>query len=112
MPVEQKIITELTDILDQDIETIVALRLNAERKVGRHQRVMEKATGALGQPLAVYLILLFIALWIFMNIFHSALGLFLFDIPPFPWLQDIGSLSALVMTVVVLTHDFSPSPKC
>lgn len=103
MPVDQKTITELTDILDQDIETIVALRLNAERKVGRHQRVMEKATGALGQPLAVYFILLFIALWILVNLFHNALGLFLFDIPPFPWLQDIGSLSALVMTVVVLT---------
>jgi uncharacterized membrane protein len=103
MSTDQKIITELTDILDQDIETIVALRLNAERKVSRHQRIMERATGVLGQPMAVYFILLFIALWILVNLFHSVLGLMLFDIPPFPWLQDIGSLSALVMTVVVLT---------
>lgn len=103
MPADQKTITELTDILDQDIETIVALRLSAERKVSRHQRVMEKATSALGQPMAVYLIILFIVLWVIVNVFHNILGLLIFDTPPFPWLQDLGSLSALVMTVVVLT---------
>ena len=43
-----KMITELTDILDQDIETIVSLRMNAERKVSRHQRLIEKAIGNLG----------------------------------------------------------------
>ncbi len=45
---DQKSITELTDILDQDIETIVALRMRAERKVSRHQRLIERVTSALG----------------------------------------------------------------
>ncbi len=34
---------------------------------------------------------------------HSQLGLSRFDEPPFAWLQGIVSLSALIMTVVVLT---------
>ncbi len=59
-----KMITELTDILDQDIETIVALRMNAERKVSRHQRLIEKAIGNLGRPTFFYFIILFVIGWI------------------------------------------------
>ncbi len=103
MPADQKTITELTDILDQDIETIVALRLRAERTVTPDQRLIEKITSFLGRPMAVYLILLFIALWILVNVFHRFLGFGIFDSPPFPWLQDLVSMSALLMTVIVLT---------
>jgi uncharacterized membrane protein len=101
--VEKKTITELTDILDQDIEAIVAMRMHAERKVSPHQRAIEKVTSTLGRPLAVYIIVLFIAFWILMSTFYHVLGLSTFDAPPFPWLQDIISVSALLMTVVVLT---------
>jgi uncharacterized membrane protein len=101
--VGKKTITELTDILDQDIEAIVAMRLHAERKVSRHQRAIEKVTSALGRPLAVYIIVSFIAFWVLMSTFYHVLGLSIFDAPPFPWLQDIVSVSALLMTVVVLT---------
>ncbi len=95
-------LTELTDILDKDIEAIVAMRINAERKVSYHQRVIEKVTSALGRPFAVYIILLIIAVWIFASIFHKSLGIPVFDTPPFAWLQDVVSVSALLMTVVVL----------
>jgi len=99
----QNAITELTDILDRDIETIVAMRMRAERKVSRHQRLIEKVSSTLGQPGAVYSIILLVVLWITVNVLHSQLGLSLFDAPPFSWLQGIISLSALIMTVVVLT---------
>lgn len=95
-------LTELTDILDKDIEAIVAMRINAERNVNYHQRLIEKATNALGRPLAVYIILLIVALWISANAFHNALGFPVFDSPPFAWLQDTVSISALLMTVIVL----------
>ena len=100
---ERKQVTELNDILDQDIETIVSLRMHAERKVSRHQRVIEKITSALGRPLSVYFILGFIVFWIFINVSHSHLGLPFYDTPPFPWLQDIVSMAALLLTVVILT---------
>ncbi len=41
-----KAITELTDILDRDIETIVAMRIRAERKVSRHQRLIKSVERA------------------------------------------------------------------
>ncbi len=98
-----KDITELTDILDQDIETIVALRLQAERRVSPHQRMIEKATTILGRPQSVYVILFLFTFWIIVNGSLSSFGLPRFDSPPFPWLQGFIGLSALVMTVVILT---------
>ncbi len=103
MATNQTTITDLTDILDQDIEAIVAIRMTAERKVSYHQRLIERITGTLGRPLVVYVTLLIVALWIFINTFHKSLGLPVFDDPPFSWLQGIIGLSALLMTVLVLT---------
>lgn len=102
MATNQTEITELTDILDKDIEAIVAMRLSAERKVNYHQRLIERATSGLGRPLAVYVILLIVVMWILINMFHSLLGVPLFDSPPFAWLQDTVSIAALLMTVIVL----------
>ncbi len=95
-------ITELTDILDKDIEAIVAMRMNAERKVSYHQRLIEKATNRLGRPAAAYVILLIVVAWITINLFHKLLGLPGFDSPPFAWLQDTVSITALLMTVFIL----------
>lgn len=95
-------ITGLTDILDQDIEAIVAMRMTAERKVSYHQRLIEKATSALGRPFAVYVIVCVIVFWMGVNVFHNVLHVPVFDSPPFPWLQDAVSMGALLMTVIVL----------
>lgn len=92
----------LTDILDQDIEAIVAMRINAERQVGHHQRLIEKATSTIGRPLTMYVILLIVVLWVLINIFLRYLHFPAFDAAPFAWLQDIVSISALLMTVIVL----------
>ena len=100
---EEKGITELTDILDQDIETIVALRIHAERKVSRNQRIIEKITSALGRPFSVYFILVFTLFWVFVSASHTYIGLPFYDTPPFPWLQDIVSLAALLLAVIILT---------
>ena len=98
----QEHMTELTDILDKDIETIVDMRMVAERKVGRHQRMIEKVTNSIGRPLALYLILLIVLLWILLSGLHKYLGLPSFDPPPFSWLQDTVSVSALLMTTAIL----------
>ena len=99
----ERTVTELGDVLDQDIETIVSMRLKAERKVGRHQRFIERLTNTLGRPFSVYLLLLLVALWILFNLLEKMLGLGLLDAPPFPWLQDVVSIGAFFMTVVILT---------
>jgi len=97
-----KIITELTDILDQDIETIVALRMNAERKVSRHQRLIEKAIGNLGRPTFFYVIILFVIGWIVVSTSATSLHVPWNDPAPFFWLQGILGCGALFMTTGVL----------
>jgi uncharacterized membrane protein len=92
----------LTQIVDQDIETIVALRMRAEHKVNRHQRNIERFTQNIGRPRFLYFIILFVVLWIIINSFATQFGLPFHDTPPFSWLQGIISLSALLMTTVVL----------
>jgi uncharacterized membrane protein len=96
---EKEKVTELTDILDRDVETIVELRLAAERQVSRQQRFIERVTEALGRPLAVYVIIVIVVVWIIAN----ATSLIVFDKPPFSWLQITASLMALFMTFFVLT---------
>jgi len=98
----QNAITKLTDILDKDIEAIVEMRMLAEREVSRHQRIIEKVTSNIGRPQALYLMLLLIVLWIMISELHRYLGLPSFDPPPFSWLQNTVSLSALLMTTAVL----------
>ncbi|GAC1422604.1 MAG: hypothetical protein NVS4B1_01130 [Ktedonobacteraceae bacterium] len=98
----QEHMTELTDILDKDIETIVDMRMIAERKVSRHQRMIERVTNSIGRPLALYFILLIVLFWTLISGFHKYLGLPIFDPPPYSWLQDTISLSALLMTTAVL----------
>jgi uncharacterized membrane protein len=100
---KERIITELGDVLDQDIEAIVSMRIKAERKVGRHQRLIERLTNAMGRPFSVYALLILVLLWILVNVGEKMLGLALFDAPPFPWLQDVMSIGAFFMTVVILT---------
>ena len=98
----QERMTELTDILDRDIETIVDMRMVAERKVSRHQRIIERVTNNIGRPLALYLVLSLVLLWILLNEFHQYVGIPTLDPPPFSWLQDTVSVSALLMTTAVL----------
>ncbi|GAC1393763.1 MAG: DUF1003 domain-containing protein [Ktedonobacteraceae bacterium] len=98
----QNPITALTDILDRDVETIVGMRMLAERKVGRHQRIIEKATSNIGRPQSFYLILLLVMLWIIASMLHRYLSLPVFDPPPYYGLQGLVGLSALLMTTAVL----------
>lgn len=93
---------EQIDVVAQNVETIANLHIHAEQKVGIHQRAIEKITGYLGRPRFLYFILLFVLFWIGVNVWMISLGMHNFDQPPFSWLQGIISLSALLMTTLVL----------
>lgn len=94
--------TDLVDIVVENIESIVDLHMRSEKRISHHQRVIEAVTANLGRPRFFYLILLFVAMWIGVNLLLPHLGIGSFDPPPFSWLQGIVSLSALLMTTVVL----------
>lgn len=99
---QEKALSTLVDLIDQDIETLVSIRVRAEQEVDQHQRRIEKVTANLGRPRFLYFILSFVLFWITANLILVRLGGSAFDFPQFSWLQGIISLSALLMTTVVL----------
>jgi uncharacterized membrane protein len=94
--------TDLVEIVGENIESIVDLHMRSEERISHHQRVIEAVTANLGRPRFFYLILLFVAVWIGVNLLLPHLGISSFDPPPFSWLQGIVGLSALLVTTVVL----------
>jgi uncharacterized membrane protein len=92
----------LVDLIDQDIDTLVSIRMRAEEDVNQHQRRIEKITASLGQPRFLYFILSFVLLWIVANLVLTVTSMHPFDPPPFYWLEGLVGLSALLMTTVVL----------
>jgi uncharacterized membrane protein len=94
---------ELSGHVAQNIETLAQLHTEAEEKVGRHQRTIERLTAFIGHRWTLSAILVIVALWVIGNMLASRLGLPQLDAPPFPWLQGAVSLSALIVTTMVLT---------
>jgi uncharacterized membrane protein len=87
----------------QKIQTIAELFAKAERRVGRHQLAIERMTHAVGRPATAYALAFVVAAWIFANGFAPHFGARPLDSPPFAWLQLAASISALLMTVTILT---------
>ena len=87
---------------DQHSENILAVRefyTQEERKISHSQRALEHLSNGLGKPGFLGLIVLFVALWILANTLLPRP----FDRAPFPWLQGIIGLGALLTATVVLT---------
>jgi uncharacterized membrane protein len=87
----------------QNVETIASLRGRAEEELSHHQRRVERVTVALGHPHTIYVLALFVAGWVLWNALGRRLGLPTWDAPPFQGLQVVASVSALLMTIMVLT---------
>jgi uncharacterized membrane protein len=94
---------ELSEHVAHNIETIAHLQTETEGKVGRNQRTIERITASIGQPWALNAILGAVGLWVALNTLGPRVGLPRMDPPPFPWLQGAMSLSALLVTTMILT---------
>ena len=82
----------------QKVDAIADMHHAGERRVTRHQRVVETVAHQVGQPRTLYVLLLFVAAWVSANTLTSLR----WDRPPFFWLQGIVALLALLTTTVVL----------
>ena len=94
---------ELSEHVAQSIEKIATLHTEAERRVGRHQKTIERLTAAIGRPWSLNLIVAGVTLWLAFNCAAPRLGLHPVDPPPFAWLQGALCLCALLVTTMVLT---------
>ena len=89
--------------LARNIETIAEVHAHQEHGVGRHQKFVERLNEAIGRPRSLYWVLSMVILWIAWNLASPALGHAAFDPPPFSLLQGGIALSALLMTIMILT---------
>ena len=88
--------------VEQSVESIADIHRNSERSISPTQRRIEQTTAALGRPLTTFAIAAIVALWIVTNL---ALGRHAIDPPPFQAMQTAASLSALLMTTIILTAE-------
>lgn len=93
---------DVPDHVNEGIEAISGLHVRAERGMTSHQRGVERLTGALGRPAFLYALVFVIVVWVASNLLLPSLGSRAFDPPPFALLQWLASLSALLISTVVL----------
>jgi uncharacterized membrane protein len=93
-----------SDQISQNIKAVWEFYARENQKISRPQRILERLSVFIGQPVFLGFILLFVALWVLANTLLRQFGMAEFDPAPFPWLQGIVSLSALLVTTVVLTR--------
>jgi uncharacterized membrane protein len=91
------------DQTSQNIETVLDFYTREEQKISRSQRILERISNLVGQPVFLGFILIFVALWMIANAVLRRLGMAEFDPAPFSWLQGIVGLGALLTATVVLT---------
>src|SRR5487761_2130395 len=92
------------DQISQNIEAVLAFYTREEQKISRSQRILERISHFIGQPVFLGVILLFVAFWMLANVVLGQLGITEFDPAPFFWLQGIVGLGALLTATAVLTR--------
>jgi uncharacterized membrane protein len=88
--------------INQNIEAIGEYYKREEQRTTRAQRLLERLADAIGRPVFLSLILLFVAAWMLGNVLAPRFGLPAFDPPPFSALQGFVSLAALLITTILL----------
>jgi len=91
------------DQISQNIEAVLEFYARENNKISRSQRILERISLFIGQPIFLGIILFFVSIWMVANTVLLQLGMAEFDPAPFNWLQGIISLSALLTATVVLS---------
>jgi uncharacterized membrane protein len=93
---------ELPAHVEEAIKTVADFHAQHRREATKAERLVEQAVRLASRPQFLFLLTAGIALWIAANLELIATGRPAFDLPPFPILQDIGTLIALYMAVLIL----------
>jgi uncharacterized membrane protein len=88
--------------ISQNIEAMGDYYKRQEQRVGRAQWLLERLGDAIGRPMFLGIILVFVGLWMLLNVLAMRIGIAAFDPPPFVTLETIIALAALLITTIVL----------
>lgn len=91
------------DQISRNIEAVLEFYAREEQKISRSQRMLERVSGFVGEPVFLGGILLFVALWMLANALLRQFGMPEFDAAPYFWLQGIVGLGALLTATAVLS---------
>ncbi len=88
--------------IEDTVRAIAELHAEHHRTATPVQRAVARLTSIVGRPRFVGVLTLVIVSWIGLNLGLRAMGAVAFDAPPFPWLQDVGAVLSLYITVLIL----------
>lgn len=88
--------------IESTVQAIAEVHLDHQRTATTVQRAVDRMTKFVGRPRFVGLMTMSFAAWIAVNVILQSTGHDAFDPAPFPWLEGIGTLLALYITVLIL----------
>jgi uncharacterized membrane protein len=92
--------------VESTVQAIANLHADHDATAERADRIADAITHWLGRPFAGLIVLGFVLLWMGINLVLPGSGITAFDKPPFAWLDLILSLSAVLMTVIILASQY------
>jgi uncharacterized membrane protein len=101
--VRHRDVAPVPEHVGKKVQKTEELFAKAEQRVDRHQLAIERITDRFGRPGSAYVMASAIGLWMTANALAPRFGLRAIDPPPYPWLQCVTCIAALLMTVAILT---------
>jgi uncharacterized membrane protein len=89
--------------IEQTVQALSRLQAQHDEQATALDRTMARITAAIGRPAFLAWLGLAVVAWALGNLAAARLGYQVLDPPPFAWLQGVISLSALCVTVIILT---------
>ena len=89
--------------IEETVQAIARLHAAHEQGASPLQRIVERATRRAGRPAFVAFLTVVVVSWVALNLGLTSLGRDPIDEPPFFWLQGAVALTALYMTILILT---------
>ena len=86
----------------ENLEVLSQFKDREEAQISGLQLAIERVSRVFGSPAFFAFALIFIAIWIVVNMWGMRHGWRHVDTPPFSWLQGLVSCNALLLTVAVL----------
>ncbi len=89
--------------IEDTVRAVARFHATHEAEASPLQRLIERVTRRAGRPAFIALLTVLVVSWIALNLGLMAFGRTPVDEPPFFWLQGAVAITALYMTVLILT---------